>query len=45
MVGIYRTDVEDWHMEWYGDGIVWKGNRNKVHCICSGYFVYIHMMS
>ena len=27
LVGIYRTDVEDWFMEWYNGGIIWKGNR------------------
>ena len=25
LVGIYRTDVDNWYMEWYNGGIVWKG--------------------
>ena len=30
MVGIYRTDVHPWHMEWKNGGILWRGKRDII---------------
>ena len=29
LVGIYKTDVEDWYIEYYNGGIMWKGNSDN----------------
>ena len=43
MVGIYWTEsaVEDWYIEWFNGGIVWRGEERLIYHYYFEYYIYI----